>query len=35
MPDDAFAASFGTEWFIEHDRQPPYRTDWIFSTPDR
>ena len=30
MPDEAFAASFGIEWFIEHDRQPPYRTDWIF-----
>ena len=31
MPDEPFAASFGTEWFIEHDRQPPYRTDWIFA----
>ncbi|MGB0112798.1 MAG: PIG-L family deacetylase [Ilumatobacteraceae bacterium] len=30
MPDEAFGASFGTEWFIEHDRQPPYRRDWIF-----
>lgn len=35
MPDEAFAASFGTEWFIEHDRQPPYRTDWIFPSPVR
>jgi len=32
MPDDAFARSFGTEWFIEHDRSPPYRTGWIFDT---
>jgi len=31
MPDTAFAASFGTEWFIEHDRRPPFRTGWIFS----
>ena len=31
MPDDAFAASFGTEWFIEHDRQPPVRDGWIFA----
>jgi LmbE family N-acetylglucosaminyl deacetylase len=30
MPDEAFAASFGTEWFIEHDRRPPHRTGWIF-----
>jgi len=31
MPDDAFAQSFGTEWFIEHDAQPPVRSGWIFS----
>jgi len=30
MPDEAFAQSFGTEWFIEHDRQPPFRSGWIF-----
>jgi LmbE family N-acetylglucosaminyl deacetylase len=30
MPDEAFAQSFGTEWFIEHDEQPPVRTGWIF-----
>jgi LmbE family N-acetylglucosaminyl deacetylase len=35
MPDEVFAQSFGTEWFIEHDRRPPYRTDWIFPTPGR
>jgi LmbE family N-acetylglucosaminyl deacetylase len=30
MPDDAFATAFGTEWFIEHDRTPPYRIGWMF-----
>jgi len=30
MPGEAFAASFGTEWFIEHDAQPPVRAGWIF-----
>ncbi len=30
MPDDAFAQSFGTEWFIEHDAQPPVRNGWLF-----
>jgi LmbE family N-acetylglucosaminyl deacetylase len=30
MPDDAFASAFGTEWFIEHGVDPPYRTGWIF-----
>jgi LmbE family N-acetylglucosaminyl deacetylase len=30
MPDDVFAMSFGTEWFIEHDRTPPFRRGWIF-----
>jgi LmbE family N-acetylglucosaminyl deacetylase len=33
MPDEVFAASFGVEWFIEHDARPPFRTGWIF--PDR
>ncbi len=33
MPDEAFAESFGTEWFIEHDAQPPVRTAWIFPAP--
>jgi LmbE family N-acetylglucosaminyl deacetylase len=31
MPDEAFAAAFGTEWFIEHDGQPPVREGWIFA----
>jgi LmbE family N-acetylglucosaminyl deacetylase len=31
MPDDAFAESFGTEWFIEHDAHPPVRQGWIFA----
>jgi LmbE family N-acetylglucosaminyl deacetylase len=31
MPDEAFAAAFGTEWFIEHDGQPPLRVGWIFA----
>jgi LmbE family N-acetylglucosaminyl deacetylase len=30
MPDEVFATAFGTEWFIEHDRTPPYRVGWIF-----
>jgi LmbE family N-acetylglucosaminyl deacetylase len=30
MPDDVFATAFGIEWFIEHDRTPPYRMGWIF-----
>ena len=30
MPDDVFASAFGTEWFIEHDVEPPYREGWIF-----
>ena len=30
MPDEVFAMAFGTEWFIEHDASPPYRTGWIF-----
>lgn len=30
-PEEVFDASFGVEWFIEHDRQPPCRTGWIFS----
>jgi len=30
MPDEVFAMAFGVEWFIEHDRQPPYRDGWIF-----
>lgn len=33
MPDEMFAASFGTEWFIEHDSDPPARVGWIF--PER
>ncbi len=30
MPDEVFAMAFGVEWFIEHDREPPYRNGWIF-----
>jgi len=30
MPDETFAASFGVEWFIEHDVRPPWREGWIF-----
>ncbi len=32
MPDEAFAAAFGVEWFIEHDGNPPVRSGWIFAT---
>lgn len=30
MPDEMFVMAFGTEWFIESDRTPPFRTGWIF-----
>ena len=30
MPQQAFAALFGTEWFIEHDSEPPMSDGWIF-----
>lgn len=30
MPEEAFAAAFGTEWFIEHGVDPPFRDGWIF-----
>lgn len=30
MDPDVFALAFGTEWYIEDDRTPPYRTGWIF-----
>lgn len=30
MSDEVFAMAFGTEWFIESDRTPPFRTGWIF-----
>jgi LmbE family N-acetylglucosaminyl deacetylase len=33
MPDDVFAQSFGTEWYIEHDAQPPVRDGWVFPAP--
>ena len=33
MPDDVFAQSFGTEWFIEHDAKPPVRDGWLFPHP--
>jgi LmbE family N-acetylglucosaminyl deacetylase len=33
MPDDAFAEAFGTEWFIEQDREPGNpRIGWLFET---
>lgn len=32
MPDDVFAMAFGLEWFIEHDRTPPFRDGWIFES---
>lgn len=32
MPDELFRLAFGTEWFIEADRTPPYRTGWIFES---
>jgi hypothetical protein len=30
MPDEAFAGSFGIEWFIERDAEPGLRTGWLF-----
>jgi LmbE family N-acetylglucosaminyl deacetylase len=33
MPDDVFAQSFGTEWYIEHDARPPVRNGWLFPEP--
>jgi hypothetical protein len=30
MPDGAFVEAFGTEWFVEHDAEPPHRFGWIF-----
>jgi hypothetical protein len=30
LPDEAFAAAFGTEWFIEPGVAGPPRTAWIF-----
>ncbi len=30
LPDDAFEASFGTEWFIRPDAPPGTREDWLF-----
>ena len=34
MPDEVFSMAFGVEWFIEHDREPPYRGGWIFDAVD-
>ena len=31
MPEEAFAASFGIEWYIERDVEPPMRVGWFFS----
>jgi LmbE family N-acetylglucosaminyl deacetylase len=30
MPAEMFAAAFGREWFIEHDREPGLRMGWLF-----
>lgn len=35
MAPEVFAMAFGTEWFIEDDRTPPYRTGWIFDHVSR
>ncbi len=32
MPDEPFMATFGTEWFIEHDAAPPVRFGWLFDS---
>lgn len=32
MPEDVFVQAFGREWFIEPDREPPYRTGWILES---
>jgi len=35
MPDDAFNAAFGTEWFIKLGAEPGVRPGWLFETaPD-
>lgn len=33
MSEDVFGRVFGTEWFIETDRNPPMRSGWIFNEP--
>ena len=30
MPDEAFAMSFGTEWYIKQGAEPGVRTGWLF-----
>jgi LmbE family N-acetylglucosaminyl deacetylase len=30
MPDEAFAAAFGTEWFIRPGHEPGISSDWLF-----
>jgi LmbE family N-acetylglucosaminyl deacetylase len=30
MPEERFAAAFGTEWFIERGREPGLRPGWLF-----
>jgi LmbE family N-acetylglucosaminyl deacetylase len=32
MPAEAFAAAFGTEWYIEHDAAPGPRVGWLLDT---
>lgn len=31
MPDEAFTAMFGSEWYIERGVEPPMQTGWFFS----
>lgn len=31
MPRDTFVEIFGTEWFVEHGREPGPRRDWFFA----
>jgi LmbE family N-acetylglucosaminyl deacetylase len=30
LPDEAFAAAFGTEWFIQKGAEPGPRDGWLF-----
>ena len=34
MPDEAFNAAFGTEWFIKHGTEPGVRPGWLFETAE-
>lgn len=35
MPPEMFAASFGREWYVEHDREPGVRMGWLFEGDPR